>query len=60
MENSVLKRPVPRLGFGCMRLPEGEDGEYIYEECQRMFDFAMAQGSTTLTPPGTMLRVSRL
>ena len=42
--NELFGRPVPRLGFGCMRLPEGEDGEYIEEECQWMFDYAMAHG----------------
>lgn len=43
MEN-LFGRPLPRLGFGCMRLPEGQDGEYIEEECQEMFDFAMEHG----------------
>ena len=42
--NELFGRPVPRLGFGCMRLPEGEDGEYIEEECQQMSDYAMAHG----------------
>ena len=44
MENNIFGRPLPRLGFGCMRLPEGQDGEYIEEECQQMFDYAMAHG----------------
>lgn len=29
-----------------MRLPEGQDGESIKEECQRMSDYAMAHGIT--------------
>ena len=37
MENTIFGRPVPRLGFGCMRLPESQAGEYIEEECQQMF-----------------------
>ena len=45
MEN-IFDKPIPRLGFGCMRLPEGQDGEYIEEECQQMFDYAMAHGIT--------------
>ena len=44
MENNIFDRPVPRLGFGCMRLPEGQDGDYIMDECQAMFDFAMEHG----------------
>lgn len=43
---SIFDKPIPRLGFGCMRLPEGQDGEYIVEECQQMFDYAMAHGIT--------------
>jgi predicted aldo/keto reductase-like oxidoreductase len=43
MEN-IFGRPVPKLGFGCMRLPESQDGNYIEEECQEMFDYAMAHG----------------
>lgn len=42
--DNIFGRPVPRLGFGCMRLPENEAGEYIVEECQQMFDFAMSHG----------------
>ena len=41
---NLFGRPIPRLGFGCMRLPEGQDGNYIEEECQEMFDFAMEHG----------------
>ena len=44
MENNIFGRPVPRLGFGCMRLPESQAGEYIEEECQQMFDYAMEHG----------------
>lgn len=33
MKNSIFNREIPRLGFGCMRLPEGQDGRYIEEEC---------------------------
>ena len=44
MYSTLFEREVPRLGFGCMRLPEGQDGEYIEDECQEMFDFAMAHG----------------
>lgn len=40
----LFGRPTPRLGFGCMRLPEGQDGAYIEDECQEMFDFAMEHG----------------
>lgn len=43
MEN-FFGRPVPRLGFGCMRLPESQDGNYIEDEIQAMFDFAMTHG----------------
>lgn len=43
MEN-LFGRTIPKLGFGCMRLPEGQDGEYIVEECQEMFDYAMTHG----------------
>ena len=43
MEN-LFGRPVPRLGFGCMRLPESQDGNYIEDEIQAMFDFAMTHG----------------
>lgn len=39
---NLFGRPVPRLGFGCMRLPENQDGDYIMDECQEMFDYAMA------------------
>ncbi len=42
--NNLFGRKVPKLGFGCMRLPEGQDGEYIMDECQEMFDYAMAHG----------------
>lgn len=42
--NNIFGRVVPLLGFGCMRLPENEDGEYIAEECQAMFDYAMTHG----------------
>lgn len=42
--DNLFGRTVPRLGFGCMRLPEGQNGEYIEEECQEMFDFAMEHG----------------
>ena len=45
MEN-IFDKPIPRLGFGCMRLQDGQDGEYIEEECQQMFDYAMAHGIT--------------
>ncbi len=47
MENTIdniFGRSVPKLGFGCMRLPENKDGEYIMDECQEMFDYAMAHG----------------
>lgn len=44
MENNIFGRPIPRLGFGCMRLQESQDGEYIEEECRQMFDYAMAHG----------------
>lgn len=44
MSNNLFNRPVPRLGFGCMRLPETQEGIYNMEECQAMFDFAMAHG----------------
>ena len=40
----LFGRSVSRLGFGCMRLPEGQDGAYIEDECQEMFDFAMEHG----------------
>lgn len=43
MEN-LFGKPVSRLGFGCMRLPEGQDGEYIESEIEEMFDYAMAHG----------------
>lgn len=42
--DNLFGRSIPRLGFGCMRLPEGQDGNYIEEECQEMFDFAMEHG----------------
>ena len=42
--NNLFGRPVSKLGFGCMRLPEGQDGEYIEDECQEMFDYAMTHG----------------
>lgn len=42
--DNLFDRPVPRLGFGCMRLPEGQNGEYIEDECQQMFDYAMDHG----------------
>lgn len=41
---NLFGRPVPRLGFGCMRLPEGQDGNYIEDEIQEMFDYAMTHG----------------
>ena len=44
MYSDLFEREVPRLGFGCMRLPEGLNGEYIEEECQEMFDWAMSHG----------------
>ena len=43
MENPFGK-PISRLGFGCMRLPESQDGEYIESEIEQMFDFAMTHG----------------
>lgn len=43
MEN-LFGRSVSRLGFGCMRLPEGQDGEYIESEIAAMFDYAMSHG----------------
>lgn len=42
--DNLFGRPVPKLGFGCMRLPESQDGNYIMDECQAMFDYAMAHG----------------
>lgn len=42
--NNLFGRPIPRLGFGCMRLPETPDELYIEEECQAMFDYAMEHG----------------
>lgn len=42
--DQLFGRKLPRLGFGCMRLPESQDGNYIVEECQEMFDFAMEHG----------------
>lgn len=42
--DNIFNRKLPKLGFGCMRLPEGQDGEYIAEECQEMFDYAMSHG----------------
>lgn len=42
--NDIFGREIPRLGFGCMRLPEGQDGNYIEDECREMFDFAMQHG----------------
>lgn len=42
--SNLFGRPIPRLGFGCMRLPETQEGEYVEDECQAMFDFAMAHG----------------
>ncbi len=44
MYSELFKREVPRLGFGCMRLPESQDGNYIEEEIQEMFDYAMQHG----------------
>lgn len=44
MYSEVFGREVPRLGFGCMRLPESQDGNYIEEEIQEMFDYAMEHG----------------
>ena len=44
MYSKLFERELPRLGFGCMRLPEGQDGEYIEEECRQMFDYAMQHG----------------
>lgn len=43
-KENIFKRPIPLLGFGCMRLPETQEGEYVIEECQAMFDFAMTHG----------------
>ena len=43
MEN-IFGRSISRLGFGCMRLPEGQDGEYIESEIAEMFDYAMSHG----------------
>ncbi|MDD3403715.1 MAG: aldo/keto reductase [Hespellia sp.] len=43
-QDNLFGRKLPKLGFGCMRLPEGQDGEYIESECQEMFDYAMAHG----------------
>ena len=43
MEN-LFHKPISRLGFGCMRLPEGQDGEYIESEIEQMFDYAMSHG----------------
>ena len=42
--DNIFNRPVSRLGFGCMRLPEGQDGEYIEPEIAAMFDYAMTYG----------------
>ena len=42
--DNIFGRSVPKLGFGCMRLPEGQDGNYIMDECQEMFDYAMTHG----------------
>lgn len=36
--------PVSKLGFGCMRLPEGQDGEFIEPEIAELFAYAMAHG----------------
>ena len=44
MEKNIFGRKLPRLGFGCMRLPEGQNGYYIEDECQQMFDYAMEHG----------------
>lgn len=41
---NLFGRTVPLLGFGCMRLPETQDGEYEDSECQAMFDYAMTHG----------------
>lgn len=41
---NIFGRPIPLLGFGCMRLPETQEGEYVEDECQAMFDFAMTHG----------------
>lgn len=43
--DNLFGKPLPRLGFGCMRLPEGQDGEYIEEEIAEMFDYAMCHVS---------------
>ena len=37
MEKNIFGRKLPRLGFGCMRLSEGQDGYCIEDECQQMF-----------------------
>lgn len=42
--DNIFDRPVSRLGFGCMRLPEGQDGEYIESEIAELFDYAMSHG----------------
>ena len=41
--NNLFGRSVPHLGFGCMRLSETPDEEYVVAECQAMFDFAIAR-----------------
>ncbi len=33
-----------KLGFGCMRLPEGPDGKIDREHAQRMVDYAFENG----------------
>lgn len=42
--DNLFKRSIPRLGFGCMRLPETQEGYFVEDECQAMFDFAMEHG----------------
>ena len=38
-ESSENHRLVPWLGFGCTRLPNGQDRMYIEDEIQEIFDY---------------------
>ena len=48
--DNIFGRLVPKLGFGCMRLSENQAGEYIMDECQEMFDYAMVHGINQQDP----------
>ena len=45
MEYTPFKgKNISRLGFGTMRLPEGDDGKIDYDTAKEMLDYALSNG----------------